>query len=104
MSPLLFVALPWLLFVVGVTLAFINRQRLGWQIPTYLGILLGLTAVGATLVALTPFLSILYIAGAISLALAGVALILGIVEFAILPLLGLSVLGAIARVTYYEAL
>ena len=40
----------------------------------------------------------------LSISLAGAWLMPGIVEFLILPLLGLSRLGAIARVTYYEAL
>jgi ABC-type transport system involved in multi-copper enzyme maturation permease subunit len=52
----------------------------------------------------TQWLGIPFMAGCIVLTLAGILLFLGLIEFTLLPLLGTFRLGAISRITYYEAL
>ena len=49
-------------------------------------------------------ITIAYVSGIFLLGLSAVGLFLGFVEFALLPVLGQFRLGAISRVTYYEAL
>ncbi|HVT80527.1 MAG TPA: ABC transporter permease [Phycisphaerae bacterium] len=84
------------------------RQRLGWEITTYLCVLVPLLAVGLSIWLArregADFMGIWYVAGVLILAVAGMGVLVGVMEFVIMRLLGLSQLGAIARVTYYEGL
>ncbi len=84
------------------------RRRIGWQITTYLGATLLVAGVGAGLWLANDdrinFLDVPYVVGMLGMSLAGAALFLGIIEFALLRLIGSFRLGAIARVTYYEGL
>jgi ABC-type transport system involved in multi-copper enzyme maturation permease subunit len=104
---LLYIVLPWLVLAAAMFLLWMNRARLTWQLPTYAGVTLGLVAVGLTLVWFTDqskFPDIPLVAGLYLVALAGIGVMLGLVEYGVMPLLGQFRLGAIARVTYYEAL
>jgi hypothetical protein len=102
---LLYLFLPWLVFFAVMVPLWIKRQRFGWQIPTYVGITLGLAALGFSVMAFSSqYADMLSVGGIYILGLAGIGLFLGFVEFAILPVIGQFRLGAISRVTYYEAL
>ncbi|HEY4328344.1 MAG TPA: ABC transporter permease [Phycisphaerae bacterium] len=82
--------------------------RLGWQFTTYVVITVGIGLVGIILWQLTrnPVwdMGITYVIGMLLLAIAGMGLLLGFVEFGVMRLLGFFRLGAISYVTYYEAL
>jgi ABC-type transport system involved in multi-copper enzyme maturation permease subunit len=98
---------PFVLLILGAWFAFaatLARRGLSWQIKTYLAATFALAAFGLSLVHITEFMSILNVAGAAILGLFAIAVLFGVVEFALLPLLGQFRLGAISRITYYEAL
>src|SRR5438128_1763224 len=107
----LYIIVPWLLLAGSIAVVWTNSRRMGWQLGLYVIATCSLLAVGATL--LVPntvamnnanFPSIALVTGAVLLGLAGVAIILGMIEFLLLPAVGQFPLGAISRVTYYEAL
>jgi ABC-type transport system involved in multi-copper enzyme maturation permease subunit len=94
-----FLAIAIAMLVVG----FLLRKRTGWEISTYLIVTAILIALGASLRALGPQ-SYGYMIGIFILGLAGCAALFGVIEFGLLRLIGLFRLGALTRVTYYEAL
>jgi ABC-type transport system involved in multi-copper enzyme maturation permease subunit len=87
----------------GAVWAWVMRSRLGWEIPTYLTGLGVLLVAGAILLG-RPFDSYGYQTGLFLLGLAGAVGLFGLIEFGVLRLIGMFRLGAITRVTYYEAL
>ena len=104
---LLYIVLPWLVFFGAMAILWLNRHRLTWELPTYVAVTLGLAALGFTLIRfndINKFPDMLLVGGLYLVTLAGVGLMLGGVEYVVMPLLGQFRLGAIARVTYYEAL
>jgi hypothetical protein len=83
------------------------RSKLGWEIATYLFVVVSLFAAGIILWATHRgdyFMSILYVTGMLLMALGAMGLFLGLMEFGVMRLLGMTQLGSIARITYYEAL
>jgi len=100
-----------LCLVVAVALllpVWLKWQRIGWQLGTYLTVMLLVAGAGAMLWianrSVEHFLNIPYVIGMLGMSLAGIAAFVGVVEFAILRTIGSTQLGAIARVTYYEGL
>jgi ABC-type transport system involved in multi-copper enzyme maturation permease subunit len=97
-------------FVAAILLALAWRfaRQLGPATVTYVVVttLLGLSGIILwQLTRLPPYFGgILHTTGSLTVTLAGMGAFLGFVEFGIMRLLGLLRLGAIARVTYYEAL
>jgi ABC-type transport system involved in multi-copper enzyme maturation permease subunit len=89
--------------VVGAAWGWAIRGRLGWEIPSYLTGLGALLALGTILFG-REFNTYPYLIGLFLLGLAASVAVFGVVEFAVLRLVGLFRLGAITRVTYYEAL
>lgn len=68
-------------------------------LPGLLGVILWqLTRNGAS------FMGIWYVVGILGMTLSGMGVFLGLMEFGVMRLLGMLRLGAIARITYYEAL
>jgi ABC-type transport system involved in multi-copper enzyme maturation permease subunit len=95
---LLYLVLPWVIFLAAMA-------RLGWQVPTYVAVTLGLAALGFSLIAFSQvFPDMLFVGGAYLIALASIGVFLGFVEYVLMPVFGQFRLGAICRVTYYEAL
>ncbi len=84
------------------------RHRVGWEIATYFFILIPLLGTGLILWQArrsgSAFMGIFYVIAMLILAVGAMGGLLGIVEFVFMRLLSLSRLGAIARITYYEAL
>ena len=100
-----------LAIILPLVLAFFLHKRIGWQNTTYLVVLFILLGAGYSMFKLDPpepfklWIGIRpYTIGIYVLALAACAGVVGFVEYVLLRLLSLSTLGAIARVTYYEAL
>ena len=73
---------------------WLNRKRLGWQVTTYLSVMLLVAGVGAMLWIGNRdpknFLNIPYVVGMLGLSLAGVAAFLGLLEFGVLRTIGSS--------------
>ena len=98
-------------FILPPVMAWFFRGKTGTQLAIYLGTLL---AIGLPALILGIHLrnqanfSELGMMGVIPamflIGLTGILLLAGLIEFGVLRLLGLTSLGAIARVTYYEAL
>jgi ABC-type transport system involved in multi-copper enzyme maturation permease subunit len=90
-----------------VTLTWRFARSLGWQMVTYILVTV-LTALAGLILCLATrvddFMGIWYVVGMIGMTLSAMAIFLGVMEFGCMRLLGLLRLGAIARVTYYEAL
>jgi ABC-type transport system involved in multi-copper enzyme maturation permease subunit len=107
-----FSATQWIIAAVLVaavllTLTWRFARRLGIPMITYIvaTVLSGL--VGLILWQVTrarDFMGIWYVVGMLGMAFSAMGLFLGVMEFGCMRLLGLLRLGAIARVTYYEAL
>ena len=84
------------------------RKHIGWEILTYFGIVVPLALAGLIVWELRRghdnWMGIVYVIGMLLLAFAGMGAFLGVIEFGLLRILGLFQLGAISRITYYEAL
>ncbi len=110
MSIIAVLSITWVVAAAVLALVWWNRAAIGWQFTTYVVTTLLLLAIGLTLVETTysPWIyhtvTVQYVFGAFSVALGGIGLLLGGVEFGLLRLMGQFRLGAISRVTYYEAL
>ena len=91
-----------------LTPTWIFARRLGWQIVTFLSVTVLAALVGTILWQITrnpeEFPGIFYVTGFLLLTIAAMGVLLGFVEFGLLRTLGTFQIGAIARVTYYEAL
>jgi ABC-type transport system involved in multi-copper enzyme maturation permease subunit len=99
----MFITVAFIIIAAAAAITWYLRSRSGWEIPSYLTGLAVLLLAGIIL-SRYNFNSYPYLIGIFLLALAGAVAIFGIVEFALLRLIGLFRLGAITRVTYYEAL
>ncbi len=84
--------------------ASLDRQwvKPGWGLPVYLAGLVICFVLGPILLYATDVLPVQWI-GWIFLALGEIGLFLGFMEFVVLRVLGLFRMGALVRVTYYEA-
>ncbi len=80
------------------------RRALGGKLMTYISVLAWTLGLGLGCYAFGPEYAYLRIAGVYLFALAGVEGLFGLIEFGILRLVGLFRLGALTRITYYEAL
>jgi ABC-type transport system involved in multi-copper enzyme maturation permease subunit len=102
------IALTSTLAAIFLALTWRFARQLGPATVTYI-VVTTLTGLIGTIIwqltRLPPYFSgILYTVGTLGMAFAGMGAFLGLVEFGLMRLLGLFRLGAIARVTYYEAL
>src|SRR5690348_4937274 len=95
----LVIAIAVLLGAAVLFLAWRMRRTLGPDVLTYLHCTVLSGLVGFVIWTLTRYqgVTILYSVGMLLMTLSGIGLILGIMEWGILPLLGLLRLGAIAR-------
>ena len=95
-------AIVLLVLLAGAAIGF--RRPLGWQLSTYL-IATSLTAaVGWGVYSFGFQNQYGRIIGMYLLAIAGAGLFFGLIEFGVLRIIGMFQLGAITRITYYEAL
>jgi ABC-type transport system involved in multi-copper enzyme maturation permease subunit len=101
----------WSLFWSGVgvvlvwgALFWFSRRALGGKLMAYITALAWTLALALGTYAFWEKYPYLGIVGTYLLALAGVEVLFGVIEFAILRLIGLFRLGALTRITYYEAL
>jgi ABC-2 family transporter protein len=95
-------AIVLLVLLAGAAIGF--RRPLGWQLSTYL-VATSLTAAVGWGVYWFGFQNQYgRIIGMYLLAIAGAGLFFGLIEFGVLRIIGMFQLGAITRITYYEAL
>src|SRR5690348_9607078 len=88
--------------------AFLQRQKLGWEIVTWAFCTVLPGVLGLIGWRLTRnyelYMGIRYASSILVLALSSMGLFLGIIELGLMRLLGFFRLGAISRITYYEAI
>ena len=101
----------WSLFWMGVVvlvawgaLLGTARKALGGKLMLYISVLAWTLALAMGTFALGPQYAYLRIVGVYLFALTGIEALFGFIEFGILRLIGLFRLGALTRITYYEAL
>jgi ABC-type transport system involved in multi-copper enzyme maturation permease subunit len=108
LSPAVWITLASILAALFLALTWRFRRSMGAALVTYVAVtcLVGLFGVIVWQLTRVPprFAGIFYTIGMLAMAFSGMGVFLGIVEFGIMRLLGLMRMGAIARVTYYEAL
>ena len=92
------------LLVVWGALFWFSRKALDGKLMGYITVLAWTLALGLGTYAFGPQYQYLRIVGTYLMALAGVEALFGLIEFGILRLIGLFRLGALTRITYYEAL
>jgi len=92
------------LLVVWGALFWFSRKALGGKLMAYITVLAWTLGLGLIAYGLGPRYEYLRIGGIYLLAVAGVEALFGVIEFGILRLIGLFRLGALTRITYYEAL
>jgi ABC-type transport system involved in multi-copper enzyme maturation permease subunit len=91
-----------LVLLAGAAVGF--RRPLGWQLATYLLVTSLIAAGGWGLYELAFSNQYGRIIGLYLLAIAGAGVFFGLIEFGLLRIIGMFQLGAITRITYYEAL
>jgi ABC-type transport system involved in multi-copper enzyme maturation permease subunit len=88
--------------------AWRSRKQLGAGVVTWLFVTVLVGLVGVILWQLTRNvlfqINIWYVIGMLAMTFSGIGVFLGVVEYGLMRVLGLSRMGAIARITYYEAL
>jgi len=97
----------FLILIVLAALIFLSwyfRRSLGWQLSVYGGVVAAILGVGVGLYGFGYNESYLRIGGAYLLAVASAGILFGLIEFGVLRIFGMFRLGAITRITYYEAL
>jgi ABC-type transport system involved in multi-copper enzyme maturation permease subunit len=97
-------AMAIVLLVMLASAAIGFRRPLGWQLSTYLTVTALTTAIGWGLYWFEFQNSYSRIIGLYLLSIAGAGVFFGLIEFGLLRIIGMFQLGAITRITYYEAL
>ncbi len=98
-----------LIIALGIlTATFVQRKKLGWELVTYIYCTVLPGAIGFIAWRLTRnvdfYMGIFYVTSILLMAFSAMGVFLGIMEFGLMRLLGLFRLGAISRITYYEAI
>jgi hypothetical protein len=96
------IAIVLMVGLAGVAIGF--RRALGWQLATYLAVTSLTAAAGWGMYWFGFDNGYLRIIGLYLLSIAGAGVFFGLIEFGLLRIIGLFQLGAITRITYYEAL
>ncbi len=96
--------MPIVLLALLAVVAIVFRRQMGWQVATYLFVTGTIGAVGWGLEYYEFYTAYGRIIGSLLLAFTGAAVFFGLIEFGLLRIIGLFRLGAITRITYYEAL